>query len=215
MREVRISPERRPLPHGKYVGVNYSEHQYCCELAELIKVRLEYNGFKASICDPNDTMETRVSKANRDKVDLYMPLHTNGSANGTATGTEVLYFNHPASIKAAKLMYENLTKLYPSKRGVKDYSHFYENAYTNMVSVYPEIAFHDNPKDVEFLLGKKLEIADAITKSICQYFGMEYKELIVENEPVEEICPNCERLLKFVQDLGKLVEEVERDCLSK
>lgn len=173
--KIFLSPERRPAPHGKYaVKSDIYEHDVCNEYAEILKPILEHNGFNVYIAPKPWTMAQRVKYANDNRFNYYMAIHTNA---GGGTGTECLYYNHPDSERANQLVYNELVKLYPSKRGIKDYSNFYENNQTNMVSCYPEIAFHDNPKDAQFLLNNKPAIAEALAKGICAYYGVAYKPL--------------------------------------
>lgn len=172
-KRVYLSPERRPAPHGPYaVGGTY-EHIVCGEIAVLEKAALERCGFGVIIAPAAYSLEQRVKWANENNIDYYQAIHSNG-ADGKATGAECLYYNHPASIKANRLVYDELVKLYPSKRGVKDYTGFYENNMTKMVSCYPEIGFHDNPADARFIIDNKQQIAEALAKGICAYFDIAY-----------------------------------------
>jgi N-acetylmuramoyl-L-alanine amidase len=162
------------------------------------------------MADKGSTMAQRVDWANKNGVDYYICLHTNA---GGGTGTECLYYNHPLSIKANQLVYDELTKLYPSKRGLKDYSHFYENANTRMVSCYPEIAFHDNREDVKFILNNKEAIADALCRGICAFFGVEYKaestDLRAEIERLEqEIALRDEQTGELHDRIDRLNDEI-------
>ncbi|MEG0899814.1 MAG: N-acetylmuramoyl-L-alanine amidase [Oscillospiraceae bacterium] len=211
MKKIFLSPETRPAPHGKYWGMDgVYEHDVCCEIAELVKPLAEYNGFEVEIAKPEWPMARRCTHANATGVNYYLCIHTNASGNGategTATGAECLYYNAPASIKANNLMYRELTSLYPSKRGCKNYSHFYENKYTNMVSCYPELAFHDNGKDAKWIVSHKQEIAVALCKGICGYFGVDYKEQHTEIE--------TDDINSKIEALNEIVQEKEEKILS-
>lgn len=170
-KKIYLSPERRPAPHGPYAVGGAYEHDVCNEIAALEKTALERYGFNVVIAPKSFTLKERVDWANANGIDYYQAIHSNG-ADGTATGTECLYFNHPDSIKANQLVYDELVKLYPSKRGCKDYTQFYENNMTKMVSCYPELAFHDNPADARFILDNKQQIAESLAKGVCAYFGV-------------------------------------------
>ncbi len=206
---IYLSPERRPAPHGKYWGMEIYEHDVCCQIAVILKELLEYNGFTVLIAAPSDTLEQRVAQANAAKVDYYLPIHTNASGDGTspgkASGAEVLYYNHPESIRGSQLMYNRLTMLYPSRRGIKDYSSFYENRYTTMVSVYPELGFHDHPQDAQFIVNNIGELAKALAQGVCDYFDMAYlspqeeadelQQLRLENHHLKSICNQISELV--------------------
>lgn len=171
-KKIYLSPENRPGPHGPYAGyAGVYEHDVCTNIADCEKQALERCGFAVTLAEPGSTMAERVTEANRGGYALYQTVHTNA---GGGTGAECLYYNHPASIKANQCVYDELTKLYPSKRGIKDGSGYLENNQTNMVSVYPEIAFHDNEKDARFLVNNVKEIGEALCKGVCAYFGVSY-----------------------------------------
>lgn len=171
--KIYISPENRPKPHGPYAVGGVYEHDVCCEIAEFEKTELERCGFTVTIADPSSGMAQRCNDANAGGYDLYQTLHSNA---GGGTGATCLYYGAKGSksYQANLLAYNELVKLYPSKRGIVDGSNYYENLNTEMVSVYPEIAFHDNYEDAQFILRSKKQIAQALCKAICQYFGVSY-----------------------------------------
>lgn len=202
MRKIYISPENRPRPHGKYIVGNTYEHDVCTEIGELLKDGLERCGFYAEMAVPSMSIQsgnTRQQYANAKRFDLYICIHSNGvGSTGQpqtyATGAEMHYYNHPASIKANRCVYDELIKLYPSRRGLKDGSRFAENNRTNMVSVYAELGFHDNPADAAFLVSRKPEIARALCRGICAYFGAAYKEAAQECGRCKEQKAQAEKL---------------------
>lgn len=183
--KIYLSPENRPKPHGPYAVGNTYEHDVCCEIAEYEKTELERCGFAVTVAEPTSTMAERCNEANKGKYNLYQTLHSNA---GGGTGATCLYYGKVggASYRANQMAYEELTKLYPSKRGIVDGTNYYENKNTKMVSVYPEIAFHDNEQDAAFILANKKQIAKALAKAICSYFGVAY----VEESQSEETGPD-------------------------
>lgn len=200
--KIYLSPENRPKPHGPYAVGGAYEHDVCCEIADYEKAELMRCGFTVKIADPRAKMADRCKEANSGDYDLYQTLHSNA---GGGTGATCLYYGKVggASYKANLLAYEELTKLYPSKRGIVDGTNYYENANTNMVSVYPEIAFHDNEKDAAFILANKKQIAQALAKAICQYFGVDYVEES-SDEPVDNppVGNDGARLYRVFQQVG-------------
>ena len=44
-----------------------------------------------------------------------------------------------------------------------------------MLSIYPEIAFHDNGQDAIWLVQNKKAIGEALCKGVCDWFGVTYK----------------------------------------
>lgn len=179
-KRIYISPERRPKPHGKYWGHDVYETDICYSIAGYMAELLGYNGFDVVVADPDMLITDRASWANKNNIDYYIAVHTNastdGTKEGTATGTEMLAYQHPEAIKANQYIYDELTALYPSNRGIKNGNEYVENNSTNMVSAYVEIGFHDNGANATWIIENQKEIAVAISKGICKYFGVEYKE---------------------------------------
>ena len=178
--KVYLSPERRQAPHGKYWGIDAYETDICTDIAKLTSQHLTRCGFDVVIAPAGLDIRTRSAWANENGVNYYLPIHTNASTNGTcegaATGCEMLCHPSVASRKACQLIYEELTRLYPSKRGVRDGGNYIENHMTDMVSAYCEVAFHDNGADAQFLVSSKGAIAKALAKGVCGYFAVEFVE---------------------------------------
>lgn len=174
--KIYLSPENRPKPHGKYTGfVGVYEHDVCCEIAEYERQALVRCGFEVTVADKGKTMQQRCNEANEGCYDFYQTIHTNA---GGGTGATCLYCGtqKSQSYKANMIVYNQLTKLYPSKRGIVNGTLYYENRNTKMVSAYPELAFHDNKQDAKFIVENKKELGEALCKAVCEYFEVPYVE---------------------------------------
>ena len=192
-KKIYLSPERRPNPHGPYWGyAGVYEHDVCCEIAEYCKEALIRCGFEVKIASPNDNMEKRVAEGVSWGANYYMPIHTNAATakpiEGTAQGPTVLRYGNEGGVsdRACKMVYNQLMAIYPrkTKRGVYTQNAFYEIRMTPMLSVYPELAFHDNGEDAKWLVENKKEIAIALCKGVCQWFNVGYVE--ENNAPINE-----------------------------
>ena len=175
MHRVYLSPERRPIPHGKYSGYNVYEHDYCADIASRMLPLLISRGFAVKIASPALTIYDRVPEADAWGADYYMSIHSNASTNGengTAQGALVLTSAEYESQRASELVFTRLYNLRPSSRGVQPKLDFYEIANANAPVVYPEIAFHDNPDDARYLINNKQAIAQALAAGICDYYGI-------------------------------------------
>ena len=184
-KKIYLSPERRPNPHGTYWGyAGVYEHDVCCEIAEYCKEALIRCGFEVKVANPNDNMEKRVAEGVSWGANYYMPIHTNAATakpiEGTAQGPTVLRYGNEGGVsdRACKMVYNQLMAIYPrkTKRGVYAQNAFYEIRMTPMLSVYPELAFHDNGEDAKWLVENKKEIAIALCKGVCQWFNVDYVE---------------------------------------
>ena len=202
MPKVYLSPERRPNPHGPYFGFpGVYEHDVCVEIGAYCADALTRCGFEVKVADPADDIRKRVAEGIEWDADYYMPIHTNASTatlnEGTAQGPVILRYGNAggASDRACQMCYRRLMEIYPrnTKRGVKQNTDFYEINSTPMLSVYPELAFHDNGADAIWLVQNKKQIAEALCKSVCDWFNMPY----VEDAPESDY----DRLVKELAEL--------------
>lgn len=180
IKKIYISPERRPAPHGKYWGMDVYEHDVCTEIAIMTAGLLNDIGFEVRVADPLPDVRQRVDEAVSWGADYYLPIHTNastgGDREGKAQGPEVLAYGKQggASWNACQLCYARLMAIYPrpTLRGVKTNNTFYEIISTPMLSVYPELAFHDNSEDAEWIINNKPLIAWSLAASVCDWYGV-------------------------------------------
>lgn len=156
---------------------------------------------------PAATVRVRVAEAISWQADYYLPIHTNASSatprEGSARGPEVLAYGQPGGIswRACQMTYEELMAIYPAAttRGVRQNTTFYEINSTPMLSVYPELAFHDNGADAQWLVENQGEIAEALCRGVCRWFGVNYTAPAGEDWQ--------QRYLSLRQSLQALLEE--------
>ena len=122
---------------------------------------------------------------------------------GSARGPEVLAYGQPGGIswRACQMTYEELMAIYPAAatRGVRQNTTFYEINSTPMLSVYPELAFHDNGADAQWLVENQGAIAEALCRGVCRWFGVNYAAPAGEDWQ--------QRYLSLRQSLQALLEE--------
>lgn len=183
MKKIYLSPERRPAPHGPYFGYpTLFEHDVTTSIAQKTAAALTRCGFSVKMAPPAATVRFRVAEAISWQADYYLPIHTNASSatprEGSARGPEVLAYGRPGGIswRACQMTYEELMAIYPAAttRGVRQNTTFYEINSTPMLSVYPELAFHDNGADAQWLVENQGAIAEALCRGVCRWFGVEY-----------------------------------------
>ena len=206
--KIYLSPERRPAPHGPYFGYpNLYEHDVTTAIARKTAEALNRCNFMVKIASPADDLRARVREAISWQSDYYQPIHTNAATatpkEGTARGPEVLAYGQKEgkSWRACQMTYEELMKIYPAKtgRGVRQNTTFYEINSTPMLSVYPELAFHDNGADARWLVENQQPIAEALTRGVCRWFGVSY--LPPQSDPWQQ------KYLSLRQSLQALLEE--------
>jgi len=150
-------------------------------LANKLKSKLEFNGFKVNLLNDRD-VNAQINFVNNNKCDLAIALHFN---SGGGHGIEVLYsdvapgYNKNTTLKFANILLNQLVKdTELTNRGVKLInSGVGIIKRTKYPTVLSENGFIDHP--TEYLWAKnddKLEIlADTHYKAVCQYFEIEYK----------------------------------------
>ena len=208
MKKIYLSPERRPAPHGPYFGYpTLFEHDVTTSIAQKTAAALTRCGFSVKMAPPAATVRVRVAEAISWQADYYLSIHTNASSatprEGSARGPEVLAYGQPGGIswRACQMTYEELMAIYPAAttRGVRQNTTFYEINSTPMLSVYPELAFHDNGADAQWLVENQGEIAEALCRGVCRWFGVNYTAPTGEDWQ--------QRYLSLRQSLQALLEE--------
>lgn len=182
MTTVYISPSTQEKNIG--VGGYGTEEVYANGIADRVQAILEAAGVKVRRNRPGMTLGQVVADSNREPVALHFAIHTNamgGTSAGKARGAEV--FIHKKGGKAetfARILYNRIAAITPSAdRGIKEgCNHFgpgkplYETAYTTAPAALIEIAFHDNPEDVAWLLTHQEEIAFELAASVLTFLEL-------------------------------------------
>lgn len=137
---------------------------------ELINI-LKNNGHIVIDCtDNNSELEGRVTKANAQKVDLFISLHCN-AFNGNAYGTETHIYNGNYNGKdanrniATNVNNAIINAFGFTNRGVKE-SDFYVLRNTIAPAILIEMFFIDSAKDCNIYNGQANKMAVAIAKGL-------------------------------------------------
>jgi len=151
-------------------------------LANKLKSKLEFNGFKVNLLNDRD-VNAQINFVNNNKCDLAIVLHFNA---GGGKGVEILYsdiapgYHQSTTLKFANLLQNQLVKdTGMINRGIKKVnSGVGVIKRTKYPTVLSENAFVDH--STEYIWAKdddKLEIlTNAHCKAVCEYFGINYKD---------------------------------------
>lgn len=134
---------------------------------------LERNGFTVLRNSGVMTLAETVADSNNKCADLHVACHSN--ANDTVSrGCEVWYKSAKGKC-LANAMYQQVTPLTPTgDRGIKQTDSFYELNNTNAVACLIEFMFHDNLADANYIINHMEELAEAVAKGVCDYYGKAY-----------------------------------------
>lgn len=124
------------------------------------------------------SLKERADKANKEKVDIFVSLHTNSFNNPSANGVET--FSYPGSssgLALSKAIQDSLVsdKLFATNRGTKT-ADFYVIRETNMPAALTELGFISNIADASVMRSKREQIAASVAKGILNYLGVKYIE---------------------------------------
>lgn len=131
-----------------------NEYQYCKNLAPVIQDTLLKEGVKVDviICPErefkckNEEKIYKLEKINRSSYDLVIELHLN-NFNGSAKGTEVLYYSSIGKEYALKVV--NKLGVIFNNRGIKERKDLYMLKSTKPPTIIIETFFCDNINDFD------------------------------------------------------------------
>lgn len=158
--------------YGAVGFIKESEHTRL--VGNLLMKKLINAGVEVVNCtvDKADTQNAYLKKsveiANKNKVDLFISIHFNASANKQGNGTEVFTYGGAKHEEAVKIC-KNISDLGFNNRGIKDGSNLYVVKNTSAKAILIEVCFCDNEKDVSTYLtcGE-----DKIAKAIFDALGI-------------------------------------------
>ena len=172
MFKVYISPSEQE--NNKYAFGNYTEEEICHRIGNLVQLALNRCGISSKKAPYGQHMEENITESNLYQPDIHLCIHTN-AAGGNARGCVVFVSKLDAAhMKYAQPIYQALHALVEGiDFGVRPAA-FAEITQTDAMCVYCECEFHDNAARAEWIVTHMGEIAEAITRGICEGAGIEY-----------------------------------------
>lgn len=171
-KKVYLSPSSQP--DNMYAAGNVSEQEQCRKIARATATALKRCGFDVK-CADYGTMYTRVKESNDWGADLHVPIHTNAFNKKTA-GTRLMSYNTSGEgYKACKAIYAVLAPLTPgTSESITAHPELYEIKASKAPCAYIEVDFHDVASVAQWIIAHTEDIAEAICKGICNYYGVKY-----------------------------------------
>lgn len=181
-KKIYLSPSDQTK--NTYAYGNTTEAIQCRRIADALEKALKRCGFAVKN-NKTASMAERVAESNSWGADLHMPLHTN-AYNGKVSGTRIFtYDTDGKGYGCAKKVFGYLSALTPGKsESIKADATLYEVHRTTAPCVYVESEFHDVPEVAKWIINHVDDIAEAICRGICDWFGVKYVAETVE-KPVE------------------------------
>lgn len=199
--KVFISPSDQTA--NTYAGGGTTEAIQCGKIGIATKAALERCGFEVQLLQ-YATMAEKCAASDAFGAELHMPIHSNGF-NKKVTGTRIFYGNDGSEgHRAATAILATLGPVTPGAPDmVQAYPALYEIRVPKAPTAYIEADFHDVQEVADWIVDNTQEIAEAICKGVCDYFGVEY---IAEEEQKEAPI----RMLEF-EELLRLHEKALED----
>ena len=173
MTKIYLSPSDQF--ENKYAYGNTTEAVQCRKIADACEVALKRCGFTVKNGQSGSYVD-RTKESNVWDADLHLVIHSN-AFNGVVAGTRLFYYSEGGeSHKACKAIYGELAPISPgTSDNMTMNQDLYEMHATRCASVYLEVAFHDNSTEAKWIIEHTNEIAEAITKGVCKFYGVQYK----------------------------------------
>ncbi len=177
---------------GKDAGATgvggYTEAPIVLEVAKFLKAELLRQGAVVKMCREDDTEKTmaeRVAEANSWGADFYISIHANWWKEASTKGTETYVYQFGGQAEALADLVQPLlvATLDTEDRKVKD-GNLYVLRKTKAPAILCELGFMTNWEDLEKLIRPENQkaVAVAICKGACAYYGVAYKEEVIEME---------------------------------
>ena len=147
MANIYLSPSLQEF--NPYVGGGNEEY-YMNLVADAMEPYLRASGIDFSRNNPSSTLSQTIAQSNQGDYDLHVALHSIIAQNYRG-----IYYN-PEDIATIPT-----TSLAEVRK-------------TEAPAVLIETAFHDNPKDADWIRSNIDDIARSVSKSIAEYFGVPF-----------------------------------------
>lgn len=190
MFDLYISPSDQR--GNTYAAGNTNEEAQCERIAAAVEAAAKRCGINA-FANLKDDMYTKVADANKQGTRLYLCIHTN-AFNKVVSGTRIFCYSFEGEgYKAAVCVFDELAPVTPgTSENIKEYPELYEVRNTNAPCVYIEVDFHDVDEVALWIIDHTEEIAEAIVKGLCKYFGKVYVPATAQLPDMGDVVPRAE-----------------------
>ncbi|MGO5114759.1 N-acetylmuramoyl-L-alanine amidase [Candidatus Avoscillospira sp. LCP25S3_F1] len=157
-----------------------NEQLWMNRLADRMEPYLEASGINVTRNNPNGSAATSIRQSNLGTYDFHLALHSNAAPEnlaGQLRGIDAYYYPGAKFGQAmAQLVVDNLKPIYPlpDKVQTRTSTAIGELRQTKAPAALIEIGYHDNVQDATWLVENLDEIAAAMSRAVCQYFGLPF-----------------------------------------
>lgn len=214
MLDLYISPSDQG--GNTYAAGNTNEEAQCERIAAAVEAAAKRCGVDA-FANLKDDMHTKVADANKQGTRLYLCIHTN-AFNEEVSGTRIFCYSFKGEgYKAAVCVFDELAPVTPgTSENIKENPKLYEIRMTNAPCVYVEVDFHDVGEVALWIIDHTEEIAEAIVKGLCKYFGKVYVPATAQLPDMGDVVPRAEydALMEKYVALQRDTDELTLDVIK-
>ena len=179
MPRVYLSPSLQE--YNLYVNGG-TEEEITNLIADAMEPYLLASGIEFTRNRPEMSLGEAIAASNEGNYDLHFAIHSNAapeSLAGKLQGVDAYYFyNSPYGREMADIVTENMKQVYPDGEKVQSVATatLRELRRTNAPAVLVEVGYHDNIEDAQWIKENIDQIAQALAKSIADYFGVPFRQ---------------------------------------
>lgn len=176
MPSIYLSPSTQE--YNNYYDGSGSEEYYMNLIADAMEPYLIASGINYTRNSRYNTVTQAINESNSGNYDLHLALHSNASPErlaGQLTGSDFYYYTRSRNGReAATILADNFMSIYPNPSAVKivPTTSLAEVVRTTAPAVLVEIAYHDNPKDAEWIKNNIEEIARNLVQGVAEFLGV-------------------------------------------
>ena len=167
-----------PSNQAANIGVNGygSEKEQMNLLLDEIIPHLDRAGVSFHRGDADITIQQRAKESKEMNACFHLALHSNAGGKGKARGPVAYYYSEAGKPFGEKLVAALLSLGQENNRAqnVVQNKSLYELRCTKAPACLIEVDFHDSPSGVVFLTSRRIEIAEAIARSIIEADGKNF-----------------------------------------
>lgn len=183
-KKIYFSPSDQT--RNTYAAGNTNEAEQCRKIALACVKAAKRCGFEAltdAEAGGDYAMEHRIEQSNEWGADAHIPIHTN-AFNGKVSGTRMFCFSIPGDgYDICKAIMEALAPITPGESDNITTARFAEILQADAPTAYIEVGFHDNPTEARWIFDHTEDIAEAIVKGLCNYYGVKYAAPSAQKPP--------------------------------
>ena len=176
---VYLSPSRHGVGNNECLKPGCYEDKHTRPIAEACAKHLKASGLVPVIADKDKPLDARCKESNALKAVLYVPIHTNASDDEDVRYLMLMALKDSGEhLEMMKTVVPFLEAVYPDKKKTVFDARpkLTEIEKPNAMTLYTELGFHTNNKDVDEFIHKPEMVGKALAQGICKHLGVKFKE---------------------------------------